>query len=275
MSGPAPQVSPAQQLPAPASLEQPKPYKPSNTSDEQAQDVTDGIHANMAPLASNDANSTPKSSSPQKSTFSRLSIDEEKSTRNQDSSLHKARVKKRQHILEITQRSTSLALSVIILGIMSHAYLTFLAHKDVTAGGQAIYPTFMNLWPTYLIITAAAVTVVINSCIVFWHIHGTVKDLAREEIINKYWEYASHGINFLIWLGTTTTFRISKNWGPAQDPNVLWGYTCSSTAQMLNETYPQIIKFYVQCELQTVSWWMGASAVLVEVFAVAAKIILR
>jgi hypothetical protein len=31
---------------------------------------------------------------------------------------------------------------------------------------------------------------------------------------------------------------------------VLWGYTCSSTAQMLNETYPQIIKFYVQCELQ-------------------------
>ena len=78
---------------------------------------------------------------------------------------------------------------------MSHAYLTFLAHKDVTAGGQAIYPTFMNLWPTYLIITAAAVTVVINSCIVFWHIHGTVQDLAREDIINKYWEYASHGIN--------------------------------------------------------------------------------
>jgi len=78
---------------------------------------------------------------------------------------------------------------------MSHALLTFLANKDVTAGGKAIYPAIMNLWPTYLIITAAAVTVVINSCIVFWHIHGTVQDLAREDIINKYWEYASHGIN--------------------------------------------------------------------------------
>jgi hypothetical protein len=133
-------------------------------------------------------------------------------TAKQDSSLHQARVKKRQHILEITQRCTSLALSVIILGIMSHALLTFLANKDVTAGGQAIYPAFMNLWPTYLIITAAAVTVVINSCIVFWHIHGTIKDLAREEIINKYWEYASHGIN------VSSAFSItSSNLPPLSD----------------------------------------------------------
>jgi hypothetical protein len=87
---------------------------------------------------------------------------------------------------------------------MTHAYLTFLAHKDVTADGKAIYPAFMNLWPTYLIITAAAVTVVINSCIVFWHIHGTVRDLAREEIINKYWEYASHGINVISALSITS-----------------------------------------------------------------------
>lgn len=97
MSGQARQVFPAQQLPALASPQQPKPYKPSNTSDEQAQDVTEGIHANMAhnstsedpltpllnddevPLALNDAKSTSKSSSPQKSTFSGLSIDEEKS----------------------------------------------------------------------------------------------------------------------------------------------------------------------------------------------------
>jgi hypothetical protein len=87
---------------------------------------------------------------------------------------------------------------------MTHAYLTFLAHKHVTADGKAIYPAFMNLWPTYLIITAAAVTVVINSCIVFWHIHGTVRDLAREEIINKYWEYASHGINVISALSITS-----------------------------------------------------------------------
>ena len=97
MSDQAHQVFPAQQLPASASLGQPKPYNPSNTSDEQAQDVTEGLHANMAhdstsedpltplldddevPLASNEANPTSKSSSPQKSTFSRLSIDEEKS----------------------------------------------------------------------------------------------------------------------------------------------------------------------------------------------------
>lgn len=99
-------------------------------------------------------------------------------------------------------------------------------------------------------ITAGALTVLINACVVGWRIHGSVKDFHREELYNKYWDYALHGVNGLIWLGTSTSFGVSKNWGPATDPNVLWGYTCSSTASNLTETYPQIVKFYVQCELQ-------------------------
>lgn len=78
---------------------------------------------------------------------------------------------------------------------MTHAYLTFLANKDVTAGGQAIYPSFMQLWPTYIMITAGAITVLLNTCIVFWRAHGTIKDLKREEMYNKMWDYALHGIN--------------------------------------------------------------------------------
>jgi hypothetical protein len=87
---------------------------------------------------------------------------------------------------------------------MSHAYITYLAHQDVTAGGNPIYPDFMQLWPTYLMITAAAVTVLINSCIVFWHIHGTIQDLTREEMYTKYWDYVSHGIN------VSSTFSITS-----------------------------------------------------------------
>jgi len=56
--------------------------------------------------------------------------------------------KHKQRILDITQRATSLALSIIILGVMTHAYITFLANKDVTVQGLPIYPTLMQLWPT-------------------------------------------------------------------------------------------------------------------------------
>lgn len=162
-------------------------------------------------------------------------------------------LKKKQRILDIGQRATTLALSVIILGIMSHAYITFLKNKDVTVDGQAIYPSFMTLWPTYLMITAGAVTVAFNACVLGFRIHGSVKDFNREELYNKGLDYVLHGINGLIWLGTSTSFGLSKNLGPASDPNVLWGYTCSSTASNLTETYPQIVKFYVQCELQVCS----------------------
>jgi hypothetical protein len=87
MSSQAHQVFPAQKLPASASLEQaklPKPCTPSNTSDQRDQDIAEDpltplLNDDGVPLAPNEANSTSKSSSPQKSTFSRLSIDEEKS----------------------------------------------------------------------------------------------------------------------------------------------------------------------------------------------------
>lgn len=101
----------------------------------------------------------------------------------------------RQRILDISQRATSLILSIIILVVMANAYRTFLANKNVTAGGQAIYPTFMALWPTYMMIAAGAVTVVLNACVVFWRVRGHIKDEKREEMYNKAWDYLLHGIN--------------------------------------------------------------------------------
>ncbi|KAH9213483.1 hypothetical protein DL95DRAFT_506279 [Leptodontidium sp. 2 PMI_412] len=211
--------------------------------------------------------------SPSKSTFSRLSIDEEKfsppATLKQTKALH------RQRILDISQRATSLILSIIILVVMANAYRTFLANKNVTAGGQAIYPTFMALWPTYMMIAAGAVTVVLNACVVFWRVRGHIKDEKREEMYNKAWDYLLHGINCGIWLASSSTFHASKNLGGAIDPNALWGYTCSPTAKKLNEQFPEIIKFYVQCQVQTVSFWMSVSAVLVEGFAVLTKVFVR
>jgi len=135
---------------------------------------------------------------------------------------------------------------------MSHAYITFLANKDVTADGVAIYPTFMQLWPTYLMIVAGALTVLLNSVVVFWRVHGTMKDLARIEIYGKYWDYALHAVNGLVWLATSMSFRLSKNLtvGGAADPDALWGYVCSETATELSKTYPQILRFWVQCNVQ-------------------------
>jgi hypothetical protein len=215
--------------------------------------------------------------SPTKSTSTFHSYDEEK-LHPPESGEEPRRLSTRKHkqrILDITQRATSLALSIIILGVMTHAYITFLANKDVTVQGLPIYPTLMQLWPTYMMITAGAITVLLNACVLGWRIHGAVKDFHREELYNKYWDYVMHVINGLVWLATSTSFCMSKNSGPAADPNALWGYTCSSTATNLSEVNPQIVKFYVQCELQTVSFWTAVSAVMVEVFTVAAKVFVK
>jgi len=209
------------------------------------------------------------SSSPVKRTFTGNSTDEEKQQQIKD------RKSKRSRILDIAQRITSLILSIIILAVMSHAYVVFRKNKDVTHDGTRIYPTFMQLWPTYMMITAGAITVVINLLTVIWRIQGTTLDMTLISTSEKYWDYALHGINFAIWVASTSSFKITKNYGPAADPNVLWGYVCSPTATQLSESYPEIVRFYVQCEIQTVSFWMSVTSIIVEGFAILTKLLVR
>jgi hypothetical protein len=101
-----------------------------------------------------------------------------------------------------------------------------------------------------MMITAGAITVVLNLATLIWRIHGTKRDLSLITASEKYWDYALHGINFAIWLASSTSFKVTKNWGPAADPDVLWGYTCSPTANQLSQSYPGIVRFFVQCEIQ-------------------------
>jgi hypothetical protein len=135
---------------------------------------------------------------------------------------------------------------------MAHALIVFFGNENVTAGGERIYPTIMVLWPTYLMIASAAVTVTLNAFIVYWRIRGTIKDQAREEMYNKVWDYVLHGINGTIWLVTTSSFGATKNmrYFGAVDPNVLFGYVCSTQADTLSQTFPQILKFQAQCQIQ-------------------------
>jgi len=102
-------------------------------------------------------------------------------------------------------------------------------------------------------IAAGAITVALNLATLIWRVHGTTRDLSLITASEKYWDYALHGINFAIWAASTTSFRVTKNWGTATNPNVLWGYTCSPTATQLSQSYPEIVRFYVQCEIQVFS----------------------
>lgn len=227
-----------------------------------------------------DVMSSPTTPSPLKSEFSRNSIDEEKAQATTSPPIPVLSPKelknaKRQRLIDLLQRITALILSIIILGVMTKAYVTYRLNQNVTAGGLSIYPTFMQLWPTYMMLVAGAVTVVLNACVVVWRVRGTRRDLEREEVYNKVWDYVLHGITFSIWFASSASFRITKDFGPAADPNVLWGYVCSPTAKQINAEFPEVVKFYVECQVQTVSFWMSVSAVLVESFAVAAKIFVR
>jgi hypothetical protein len=133
---------------------------------------------------------------------------------------------------------------------MAHAYVVFRQNENVTHDGTRIYPTFMQLWPTYLMIATGAITVALNALVLYWKVHNTVRDLVLIDTSTAVWDYASRGVNFALWLGTSSSFQISKNWGPAANPNVLWGYVCSPTAAQLSAAFPEIIRFYVQCEIQ-------------------------
>jgi hypothetical protein len=236
-------------------------------AEDHADHTTDEFKAedpllNRVSLASSKRSTAASSSSPSKSTFTIdeekvrllskiLKIDDTENPKNTVKFRSKLTPKERhKRALDLAQRITSLLLSLVILIIMTRAYLTFLSNKDVTADNKSIYPSIMTLWPTFLMIGSAAGTFVLNALIVFWRIQGTIKDLHLEEMYSTYWDYALHIINFVILVATSSTFMGTKYLGGVQEPDVLWGYVCSNTASELSQNFPDIVKFKVECNLQ-------------------------
>jgi hypothetical protein len=156
--------------------------------------------------------------------------------------------------LRVIQRSLTLIISVVVVGLMVNTYVTFVNHRTIQSGGQTIpiYPVDPITWPTYMMIATGAVSILFNGAIMaayFWGVGAS----NRISAWSNYWNYLMHVVNLGIWLATSTTFQMSKG-GPdsVPPPRDIYGWTCSSKVDELTGQFKNAlpVDFNLQCETQ-------------------------
>jgi len=182
------------------------------------------------------------------------------------------RIKKRLRRLRAVQRTSNLLISIVVLGIMLNTYLTFSFHRTDSSSGTtlAIYPTQPILWPTYMMLSTSAVSMVFNCSILVAYCCGVAAS-NKVSSYSSYWGYFVHVLNFAVWIATSTTFKMME--GGASDvppPRDLWGWTCSDAASALVQ---KTVNFDLQCTTQQVSFAVGLVNAGLEIFSIVITII--
>lgn len=162
------------------------------------------------------------------------------------------RMKRRIRLMRVVQRSANLVMSVVVLGIMLNTYITFRNNRTQVVNGQAmpIYPTDAITWPTFMMITTASVSFLFNSGIILGYLRG-VGTANRVSIYSGYWTYLVFAVNIVVWLVTTTTFKMVQG-DPSEvpPPRDIWGWTCSDAVDALNQEIHTVVNFDLQCTTQ-------------------------
>jgi hypothetical protein len=154
--------------------------------------------------------------------------------------------------LRIIQRMLNLIISIVVLGFMVNAYVTFANHRTIQSAGQTIpiYPVDPITWPTFMMIAAGAVTTLFSASIMIAYCWG-VSAANRVTKWASYWGYFAQVAHIIIWIATSTTFQMVQ--GPSDSvppPRDIYGWTCSNASDTLSIEYILPVNFNLQCETQ-------------------------
>jgi len=182
------------------------------------------------------------------------------------------RMKHKIRRLRVIQRSLTLIISMIVVGLMVNTYVTFANHRTIQSGGQTIpiYPVDPITWPTYMMIATGAVSILFNSAIMvayFWGVGAS----NRISSWSSYWNYLMHAVNLGIWLATSTTFQMVKgDPDSVPPPRDIYGWTCSNKVDELTDQFKNAlpVNFDLQCETQLISFSMGIVNAGMDVLAI-------
>ena len=161
-------------------------------------------------------------------------------------------MKRRIRILRVVLRALNLCMSVIVLGIMLNTYLAFVNHRTQTVDGQTynLWPQDPITWPTYMMLTTSVVSFMFNSLTMTVYCWG-VAAANRMDRYGSYWSYFVFAVNTVVWLTTSTTFRMVQ--GAADEvppPRDLWGWTCSNAVDALSSEIHTLVNFDLHCQTQ-------------------------
>lgn len=150
--------------------------------------------------------------------------------------------------LNFVVRLLSSLMSSYCLGSMLYALISYYTTKNKTlSNGQDPWAANTVLWPTYLVLATAAVTLFMNIITMCMYLKSSAA-ADRSDGISGYIGIALTGANAVVWAVNMGLFKM------ANTGNDLWGWSCSPAADALKKEVKGILNFDSLCMVQVSSY---------------------
>ena len=129
--------------------------------------------------------------------------------------------------------------SAIILAITLYIFITFETTKDDFRGGRTAWPKQTKLWPMFMLLICAAVTLLLTlgTLVYYCCAHAKAKRSWKLTLVR-------YVIHIGAWLVVTALYQYEKSMTD------LWGWTCSTKATGLQAQFNGVLDFSNLCNTQ-------------------------
>ncbi|MCJ1474101.1 hypothetical protein MMC13_002759 [Lambiella insularis] len=166
--------------------------------------------------------------------------------------LHRGHANKR-HVraLRFSSRLLSVILSSYMVASMACTLTKYYTtrNKDVSGNGGHPWPSNTTLWPTFMVLAFAVVSMVMDLITLCSYCCGGAIAANRSGQVMGYIGYAVLVVHAIVWIVTTGLFKMASNAG-----NDLYGFSCSAKADMLESQVESYLDFDSLCMVQTDTW---------------------
>jgi len=168
---------------------------------------------------------------------------------------------------------------------MINTYLTFSTHKTINSNNATIqvYPKKPLLWPTYMMLAVATISLAFNIAVLSAYCislcrrkkESGVKTANTIATYQSRTGYLLSAANFIVWLSTSTTFKMMQGSSTANPPpRDLFGFSCSNFVDNLTTEFGKAIpNFDTQCKTQQASFAVGVLNAFLELLGLVINVI--
>ena len=144
---------------------------------------------------------------------------------------------------KIITKAITVLFSAIMFAIMLFIAIKYQTTKDEVLGGRTAWPKQPKLWPTFMLLVGAGLTLLLSFITLLSYCCAFNK--ARRSWKLTVVKYVIH---IGAWLIISTLYRYEKSTHGVN--NDLWGWSCSTEAAALQSEFNGVVNFSSSCSVQ-------------------------
>ena len=144
---------------------------------------------------------------------------------------------------KIVTKIITILFSAVMFAIMIFTVVKYQTTKDEDRGGRTAWPKDPKLWPTFMLLAGAGITLLLS--LITLLSYCCAFDKARRSWKLTVVKYAIH---IGAWLVISALYRYEKSTHGVDDD--LWGWSCSDKAAALQSQFHGVVTFSSLCSVQ-------------------------